>query len=71
MSTTVSTFEHIYMVYIGFAAPTPTGAAGKAAANVRRAGTIVRSPLEARKDRREQADGDMRASDVRFTQSCS
>lgn len=59
------------MVRIGFAAPTPTGAAGKAAANVRRAGTIVRSPLEARKDRREQADGDMRASDVRFTKLCS
>ena len=31
---------------------------------MRRAGTIVRSPLEGRKERKEKVEGDMRASDV-------
>ncbi|KAI0085410.1 exocyst complex component Sec3-domain-containing protein [Irpex rosettiformis] len=47
----------------GFAtAATPT-AAGRAAAGVRRAGTVVRSPLE-RKERKGAADGDMHAADA-------
>ena len=50
---------------VGFGGQTPTGTAGRAAAGVRRAGTIVRSPLEGRRERKEQGDGDMRASDVR------
>ena len=45
---------------LGVTSPTPS----RAAAGMRRAGTIVRSPLEARRERREQADGDMGASDV-------
>ncbi|PSR88832.1 hypothetical protein PHLCEN_2v4981 [Hermanssonia centrifuga] len=48
----------------GFGNATPTGTTGRAAAGVRRAGTIVRSPLEARRERKEQADGEMRASDA-------
>ena len=50
----------------GFAGPTPTISTYRAAAGagVRRAGTIVRSPLEARRERKEQVDGDMSASDV-------
>ncbi|THG99273.1 hypothetical protein EW026_g3047 [Hermanssonia centrifuga] len=39
----------------GFGNATPTGTTGRAAAGVRRAGTIVRSPLEARRERKEQA----------------
>ena len=50
----------------GFGVASPTTTSGRAAAGVRRAGTIVRSPLEARKDRREQVDGEMRAADVSF-----
>lgn len=50
---------------LAFVAATPSGTTAKAAAGVRRAGTIVRSPLESRKERKEQADGDMKASDVR------
>ena len=39
-------------------------ATGRAAAGVRRAGTIVRSPLESRKDKKDIGDGDMSPSDV-------
>ena len=56
--------------FTGFGGATPAGATGRAAAGVRRAGTIVRSPLEGRKERKEQNDGDMRASDVRFLSVC-
>lgn len=56
----------------GFAGATPTGTTARAAAGVRRAGTIVRSPLESRRDRKEASDGDMRASDVSpFVHPCS
>ncbi|GJE97072.1 exocyst complex component Sec3-domain-containing protein [Phanerochaete sordida] len=48
----------------GFGVVSPTGTTGRAAAGVRRAGTIVRSPLEARRQQRERGDGDMRTSDV-------
>lgn len=46
----------------GLGATSPT--TSRAAASVRRAGTIVRSPLEARRERREQGDGDLRACDT-------
>ncbi|KAF8167736.1 exocyst complex component, sec3 subunit [Crassisporium funariophilum] len=43
--------------------PTPLGAKG--AGGMRRAGTLIRSPMESRrKDRAEQQDGDLRASEV-------
>ncbi|EMD41929.1 hypothetical protein CERSUDRAFT_79548 [Gelatoporia subvermispora B] len=49
----------------GFSNPAPANNTFKAASSgVRRAGTIVRSPLESRRNRREQADGDMRPSDA-------
>lgn len=47
-----------------FGVLSPVSGASRAAAGVRRAGTIVRSPLEGRRDRKEQADGDLRASDA-------
>ena len=47
----------------GFATVATPSAAGRAAAGVRRAGTVVRSPLE-RKERKGAADGDMSAADV-------
>ncbi|KAJ3532638.1 hypothetical protein NM688_g7392 [Phlebia brevispora] len=48
----------------GFGGVTPTGTGGRAAAGVRRAGTIVRSPLEGRRDKKDVNDGDLSASDA-------
>ena len=51
----------------GFAGTTPTSNAAKAAQGMRRAGTIVRSPLDRRENnRRDGGDGEMRASEVRI-----
>ncbi len=47
----------------GFATAATPSAAGRAAAGVRRAGTVVRSPLD-RKERKGATDGDMSAADV-------
>ncbi|KAI0688760.1 exocyst complex component Sec3-domain-containing protein [Cytidiella melzeri] len=47
----------------GFTAVTSPSATGRAAAGVRRAGTIVRSPLD-RKERKGATDGDMSAADA-------
>ncbi|OBZ79929.1 Exocyst complex component 1 [Grifola frondosa] len=47
----------------GFGGVTPTTNAAKVP-RVRRAGTIVRSPLEGRRDRKDPGEGDMRASDA-------
>lgn len=49
----------------GFATAATPSAAGRAAAGVRRAGTVVRSPLD-RKERKGATDGDMSAADVCF-----
>ncbi|GBE77755.1 hypothetical protein SCP_0106370 [Sparassis crispa] len=46
----------------GFGVTSPT--TNKAAAGIRRAGTIVRSPLEGRREKKDHSDGDMRASEV-------
>ncbi|KAI0961988.1 hypothetical protein AcW1_000916 [Taiwanofungus camphoratus] len=46
-----------------FGGGTPT-AAKAAASGMRRAGTIVRSPLEARRERKDRADGDLQAADA-------
>lgn len=44
---------------------TPTTGASKGAAGMRRAGTIIRSPIESRnKDKDKVPDGDLRASEV-------
>ncbi|KAI0271421.1 exocyst complex component Sec3-domain-containing protein [Gloeopeniophorella convolvens] len=43
---------------------TPTGTTSKAAGGLRRAGTMVRSPLEGRKDKERPSDGDMSAQDA-------
>ena len=52
-------------LFIGFGVTSPTtSTTQKAAAGMRRAGTIVRSPLEARRERKERSDGDTRAADV-------
>ncbi|KAI0830519.1 exocyst complex component Sec3-domain-containing protein [Trametes gibbosa] len=48
----------------GFAGITPTSNAAKAAQGMRRAGTIVRSPLESRRDRRDVGDGELRAAEA-------
>ncbi|CCM03119.1 uncharacterized protein FIBRA_05240 [Fibroporia radiculosa] len=48
----------------GFGGTTPTTTTAKAASGMRRAGTIVRSPLEGRRERKERSDGDMIASDA-------
>ncbi|KZT02419.1 uncharacterized protein LAESUDRAFT_730167 [Laetiporus sulphureus 93-53] len=48
----------------GFGGATPTAASSKAASGMRRAGTIVRSPLEGRKERKERSDGDSTASEA-------
>ena len=47
----------------GFSGATPTSNAAKAAQGMRRAGTIVRSPLE-RREKKEASDGEIRAADV-------
>ncbi|KAI0328157.1 hypothetical protein GY45DRAFT_1326692 [Cubamyces sp. BRFM 1775] len=48
----------------GFSGTTPTSNASKAAQGMRRAGTIVRSPLESRRERREAGDGELRAAEA-------
>ncbi|KAI0801061.1 exocyst complex component Sec3-domain-containing protein [Fomes fomentarius] len=48
----------------GFAGTTPTSNAAKAAQGMRRAGTIVRSPLERRENKRDAGDGELRAADA-------
>ncbi|KAI0652057.1 exocyst complex component Sec3-domain-containing protein [Trametes meyenii] len=48
----------------GFAGVTPTSNASKAAQGMRRAGTIVRSPLESRRERKEAGDGEIRAAEA-------
>lgn len=48
---------------LGFSGTTPTSNASKAAQNMRRAGTIVRSPLE-RREKKEAGDGEIRAAEV-------
>ncbi|PCH33938.1 hypothetical protein WOLCODRAFT_135407 [Wolfiporia cocos MD-104 SS10] len=47
----------------GFGMLSPTTGT-KASSGMRRAGTIVRSPLEARREKKERSDGDMNASDA-------
>ncbi|KAH9175241.1 hypothetical protein EDB89DRAFT_346911 [Lactarius sanguifluus] len=42
----------------------PTGAASRAPGGLRRAGTIVRSPLDGRRDKEKAADGDMTVQEV-------
>ncbi|KAH8991916.1 exocyst complex component sec3 subunit [Lactarius akahatsu] len=42
----------------------PTGAASRAPGALRRAGTIVRSPLDGRRDKEKVADGDMTVQEV-------
>ncbi|KAI0375209.1 hypothetical protein BV20DRAFT_960301 [Pilatotrama ljubarskyi] len=48
----------------GFSGNTPTSNASKAAQGMRRAGTIVRSPLESRRDKRDAGDGELRAAEA-------
>ncbi|CAL1695070.1 unnamed protein product [Somion occarium] len=48
----------------GFGVTSPTTSTQRAAAGMRRAGTIVRSPLEARRERKDRSDGNMRASEA-------
>ncbi|RPD57026.1 hypothetical protein L227DRAFT_578216 [Lentinus tigrinus ALCF2SS1-6] len=48
----------------GFAGTTPTSNAAKAAQGMRRAGTIVRSPLDRRDNKKDGGDGEMRASEA-------
>ena len=57
----IMSIQDISYSFIGF-----SGANVKTAgtSGIRRAGTIVRSPLEGRKEKRQQADGDLRVSEV-------
>ncbi|KAI0778389.1 exocyst complex component Sec3-domain-containing protein [Trametes elegans] len=48
----------------GFAGVSPTGNSSKPAQAMRRAGTIVRSPLESRRDKRDGGDGELRAAEA-------
>ncbi|KAI0715395.1 exocyst complex component Sec3-domain-containing protein [Earliella scabrosa] len=48
----------------GFSGVTPTSNASKAAQGMRRAGTIVRSPLERRDNRKDVGDGELRAAEA-------
>ena len=50
----------------GFSGTTPTSNASKAAQGMRRAGTIVRSPLD-RREKKEASDGEIRATEVIMT----
>jgi hypothetical protein len=43
---------------------TPTGATSRGTGALRRAGTIVRAPLDVRKDKEKGPDGDMAAQEV-------
>ncbi|TBU49952.1 exocyst complex component Sec3-domain-containing protein [Dichomitus squalens] len=47
----------------GFSGTTPTSNASKAAQGMRRAGTIVRSPLD-RREKKEASDGELRAAEA-------
>ncbi|KAF9814500.1 hypothetical protein IEO21_05051 [Rhodonia placenta] len=48
----------------GFGVVSPTSTTAKAASGMRRAGTIVRSPLEARRERKDRSDGDLSPSEA-------
>ncbi|KAI8990472.1 exocyst complex component Sec3-domain-containing protein [Trametes punicea] len=48
----------------GFTGTTPTSNASKAAQGMRRAGTIVRSPLESRREKKDAGDGELRAAEA-------
>ncbi|EPT01488.1 hypothetical protein FOMPIDRAFT_1120199 [Fomitopsis schrenkii] len=48
----------------GFGGVTPTTTTSKAASGLRRAGTIARSPLEGRRNKKDRLDGDMTAADA-------
>ncbi|KAI0756800.1 exocyst complex component Sec3-domain-containing protein [Daedaleopsis nitida] len=48
----------------GFSGTTPTSNASRAAQGMRRAGTIVRSPLDRRENKRDVGDGELRASEA-------
>ncbi|CDO72981.1 hypothetical protein BN946_scf185007.g35 [Trametes cinnabarina] len=48
----------------GFSGSTPTSNTSKAAQGMRRAGTIVRSPLESRREKRDVNDGELRAAEA-------
>ena len=51
-------------VLLGFS-NTPTGSTSRAPVALRRAGTMVRSPMDGRKDKEKASDGDMTAQEVR------
>lgn len=54
----------------GFSSSIQTGIS-KGAAGMRRAGTIIRSPIEGRqKDKDKTSDGDLRAAEVRLSAIC-
>ncbi|OJT02748.1 Exocyst complex component 1 [Trametes pubescens] len=48
----------------GFSGVTPTSNTTKAAQRIQRAGTIVRSPLDSRRDKRDAGDGELRAAEA-------
>lgn len=53
--------------YSGFSITTPTSNTYRVAAvGMRRAGTIVRSPLEARREKKDKEAGELRSSEVRL-----
>ena len=66
MQPTIRGTHFVYLPgeHAGFSGTTPTSNASKAAQGMRRAGTIVRSPLESRRERREAGDGELRAAEV-------
>ena len=50
---------------VGFS-PLPTPLSARGAVGIRRAGTLIRSPIEGRqRDREKQSNGDLRASEVK------
>ena len=51
-------------VLLGFSL-TPTGSTSRAPVALRRAGTMVRSPMDGRKDKEKASDGDMASQEVR------
>jgi hypothetical protein len=54
----------IYIIPSDFST-SPLVSASRAAAGMRRAGTLIRSPIEGRTNKdKDKADGDMRASEV-------
>ena len=55
---------------VGFS-PVPTPLTAKGAVGMRRAGTLIKSPMEGRqRDREKQNNGDLRASEVK-SRSCN